>query len=74
MLGAEKAGPQLSSTHDCRITITRTGRFMRKSRLDEFPQFWNVISRGHVIWLGLGLNANSTLIKIAELLNRSFWS
>ncbi|MCO4813157.1 MAG: sugar transferase [Flavobacteriales bacterium] len=40
-LGSEKNGPQLSSTNDKRIT--RIGRFMRKTRLDEFPQFWNVI-------------------------------
>lgn len=38
---AEKAGPQLSSSHDPRITPI--GRFMRKLRLDEFPQFFNVI-------------------------------
>lgn len=38
---AEKAGPQLSSSHDPRITSV--GKFMRKSRLDEFPQFWNVL-------------------------------
>lgn len=40
-IDAEKAGPQLSSTHDPRIT--KIGRIMRKMRLDEFPQFWNVI-------------------------------
>jgi exopolysaccharide biosynthesis polyprenyl glycosylphosphotransferase len=38
---AEQMGPALSSDHDPRITPW--GRFMRKVRLDEFPQFWNVI-------------------------------
>ncbi len=38
---AEDLGPQLSSDHDNRITPW--GRIMRKWRLDEFPQFWNVL-------------------------------
>jgi exopolysaccharide biosynthesis polyprenyl glycosylphosphotransferase len=38
---AEKLGPALSSTHDPRITPW--GRFMRKTRIDEFPQFFNVL-------------------------------
>ncbi|NVO02503.1 MAG: sugar transferase [Bacteroidetes bacterium] len=38
---AEKSGPQLSSQHDARITTF--GRFMRKVRLDEIPQFYNVL-------------------------------
>lgn len=38
---AEKNGPQLSSEYDERIT--NWGRFMRKYRLDELPQFINVV-------------------------------
>jgi exopolysaccharide biosynthesis polyprenyl glycosylphosphotransferase len=38
---AEKLGPSLSSNHDPRITPF--GRFMRKVRLDEIPQFYNVL-------------------------------
>lgn len=38
---AEKHGPQLSSENDPRITPW--GRFMRKVRLDEIPQFFNVL-------------------------------
>jgi exopolysaccharide biosynthesis polyprenyl glycosylphosphotransferase len=38
---AERTGPQLSSEEDDRITPW--GRIMRKYRLDELPQFYNVI-------------------------------
>lgn len=38
---AEKDGPALSSDHDPRVT--RWGRIMRKWRLDELPQLWNIL-------------------------------
>jgi len=38
---AEDSGPQLSSDEDQRVT--KWGRVMRKWRLDEIPQFWNVL-------------------------------
>ena len=38
---AEHNGPQLSSDHDERITSW--GKVMRKWRLDELPQLWNII-------------------------------
>lgn len=40
-IDAEKNGPALSSQNDSRIT--KFGLLMRKSRLDEFPQFYNVL-------------------------------
>ncbi len=40
-IDAEKGGPMLSSSSDSRIT--KFGKFMRKIRLDEIPQFYNVL-------------------------------
>ena len=38
---AEKDGPSLSSEDDPRIT--RWGKAMRKWRIDELPQLWNIL-------------------------------
>ena len=38
---AEKNGPELSSHNDPRIT--KWGKTMRKWRLDELPQLWNIV-------------------------------
>jgi exopolysaccharide biosynthesis polyprenyl glycosylphosphotransferase len=40
-INAEHTGPQLSKDNDPRIT--KWGFVMRKTRLDELPQFWNVL-------------------------------
>jgi polysaccharide biosynthesis protein PslA len=40
-VGAENNGPMLSSEYDKRITPW--GRIMRRWRLDELPQLWNII-------------------------------
>ena len=40
-IDAESSGPQLSKEDDPRIT--RIGRFLRKTRMDEIPQFFNVL-------------------------------
>src|SRR6185369_367169 len=46
---AEKDGPVWASTGDNRTT--RVGRVIRKARIDEIPQFWNIL-KGEMSFVG----------------------
>jgi len=41
-IGSEKSGPKLAKENDSRVT--KFGQFIRKVRLDEIPQFYNVLT------------------------------
>lgn len=45
----DETGPVLAAENDCRVTLV--GRFLRQTRLDEWPQFYNVL-RGEMSVVG----------------------
>lgn len=60
---AEENGPELSSKHDPRVT--RFGQMMRKHRLDEIPNFLNVL-RGEMTLVGPRPEREYFIVKIIK--------
>lgn len=63
VVDSEPDGPALSSAVDPRVT--GVGRFLRKYRLDEIPQFWNVFV-GEMSLVGPRPEREYYLTKLAE--------
>ena len=49
IIKAESAGPQWAAKNDPRVT--KLGRLLRQTRLDEIPQLWNII-KGEMSFVG----------------------
>ncbi len=61
---AEKNGPQWAIENDPRITTI--GKFLRKTRLDEIPQLWNII-KGEMSFVGPRPERPEFITKLAKI-------
>jgi lipopolysaccharide/colanic/teichoic acid biosynthesis glycosyltransferase len=62
-IGSENGTPKLSCANDDRIT--RFGRILRKYRIDEIPQFWNIL-KGDMSLVGPRPERNYYINRIIE--------
>lgn len=62
---AEAAGPRWAAENDGRVTAL--GRFMRRLRIDEIPQFWNVLT-GEMSFVGPRPERPEMIAQVAEKL------
>ena len=62
---AEKAGAVFATTNDSRVT--KFGKFLRKTRIDEFPQFINIL-KGDMAVIGPRPERPVFVNKIAEIM------
>lgn len=48
---ADRSAKEQAITRDADSRVTRIGRFLRRSRIDELPQIWNIV-KGEMSWIG----------------------